>query len=462
MLIYLKELRQLIRQQLSEQILKDYVQLTLIEGKVDDLKLKYPDVDVDALASQDPSRKNKYLEWMVKQMNNGHRIEDLVPTVTYFHNNVQKFKSKDINSYKDLKDLEDEVKNISFNGKQSRGEIKSTAQKVVNSDEWKVIRPETKKACQKYGAGTKWCITMGDADYWEDYTGNNVIFYYFLRKKPFGDKFDKIAVAIDRDENNNIVGKEAFDAADDPIDDDELNELIGEELISQIENDAEAVPETAMSRLVNNKLSGDEINTALQKGLISKQATAENHNTPPEVLRVLAQDENDDVRIYVAENPNVPVDVLKVLAQDENDDVRSYVARNPNTSPETLQILAQDENKYIRFNVARNPNTSPEVLQILAQDKSKIVKLVVAENSNTPVEVLQILAQDEDKDVRLGIVNNSSTSPEILRQLAQDKDEFVRRYIAENSNTPPEVLQVLAQDENEFVRRIAINKLNKL
>jgi hypothetical protein len=346
----------------------------LVEGKVDDLKLKYPDVDVDALASQDPSRKNKYLEWMAKQMANGHRIEDLVPTVSYFHNNVQKFKSKDINSYKDLKDLEDEVKDISLRGKQSRGEIKSTAQKVANNDEWKVIRPETKKACQKYGAGTKWCITMGDANYWEDYTSNNIIFYYFLRKKPFGDNFDKIAVAISRDENNNVIGKEAFDAADNSIDDDKLNELIGEELITQIENDAESVPETLMSRLQNNKLSGDEINAALQKGQISKLAVASSLNTPPEILQQ--------------------------LAQDQNTKIKHKIALNPKTPPETLQVLAQDENEFVRSYVVVNPNTPLKILRQLAQDKNPRVRYYIAINLKTPLEILQQLSQDQDEDVR--------------------------------------------------------------
>ena len=49
-------------------------------------------------------------------------------------------------------------------------------------------------------------------------------------------------------------------------------------------------------------------------------------------------------------------------------------AQNPNTSPETLSVLATDDYWVIRWAVARNPNTSPETLQVLATDEDRCVR----------------------------------------------------------------------------------------
>ena len=50
----------------------------------------------------------------------------------------------------------------------------------------------------------------------------------------------------------------------------------------------------------------------------------------------------------VAENPNTPVDILKRLADDENEYVRKYLARNPNTPTDILNKLANDKNESVK------------------------------------------------------------------------------------------------------------------
>ena len=55
------------------------------------------------------------------------------------------------------------------------------------------------------------------------------------------------------------------------------------------------------------------------------------HNTPPKVLEKLANDEDVEVRYYVADNPNTPPEVLEKLSNDKMCIVRYVVAQNPNT-----------------------------------------------------------------------------------------------------------------------------------
>jgi hypothetical protein len=49
---------------------------------------------------------------------------------------------------------------------------------------------------------------------------------------------------------------------------------------------------------------------------------AENSQTPPDTLAVLARDESIDVRYDLAENPHMPAEILVSLTKDENPYVR--------------------------------------------------------------------------------------------------------------------------------------------
>ena len=50
----------------------------------------------------------------MKQIDKGHKKEDLYPTIGFFHRNMPRFEKKDIAAYKDLKELEDATKDLSL------------------------------------------------------------------------------------------------------------------------------------------------------------------------------------------------------------------------------------------------------------------------------------------------------------------------------------------------------------
>ena len=68
-------------------------------------------------------------------------------------------------------------------------------------------------------------------------------------------------------------------------------------------------------------------------------------------------------KFELAQNPNTPPETLTILARDEGVGVRCSVADNPNTPPEILTILARDEDSWVRCGVALNPNSTREVIQ---------------------------------------------------------------------------------------------------
>lgn len=116
---------------------------------------------------------------MVKQLDLGINANNLYPTISYFHNNINKFKEKDINKY-DAISLEEAIKNLpkQQSKTQEKKQIKSEgAEKIYEDDSCIVLYIKSKQACVSYGAGTKWCITMERQSYYENIL---VQMYYFI------------------------------------------------------------------------------------------------------------------------------------------------------------------------------------------------------------------------------------------------------------------------------------------
>lgn len=239
--------------------IRSLIQLTLLEGKVEDLTKKYPDVDVEHLAKNDPSPTKKYLEWMCKRVEDfydegGTTTEvynDLIPTVKYFHDNIQRFPQKDILQFKSLKELENAVKDISSK-KKSKSGLKGNAEKLYEDEFFLLVRPDDKNASITYGANTKWCVTMRDAQYYEQYTDSNVLLYFLISKqrKP-DDKFAKVAFAIHRNKSGSSTRTEIFDALDTPMKKSDLG-LIAQkapEFLKMSVQDADKQPNAFLIRL---------------------------------------------------------------------------------------------------------------------------------------------------------------------------------------------------------------------
>ena len=178
----------------------------------------------------------------------------------------------------------------------------------------------------------------------------------------------------------------------------------------------------------------------------------ESDSTSPEILKELAEDEDDDVRWEVAKHPNTPAEVFMKLAEDENRFVRSAVTRNPSTPVEVLMKLAEDGDASVRCEVAENPRTPVEVIRKLADDGDWEMRIAVAKNPRTPVDILRKLAEDENWGVRQEVAKNPSTPVEALMKLADDKNKDVRYAVSRNPSTPVEALRKLAEDGNVYVR----------
>lgn len=218
------------------ELVLENVEKLLVEGRVENIKKKWPNTSwtiIDKLVEADPSKTNKFLEWMVKNYTKGrtikwfkdnagngntyyrwelgdvpdtaedprwdeeynlrrstqtdinnNKVNELKDNLEHFFKNPSKYEIKDINQFKSAKEFEDAV-DIAKQ-KLSRKEMKETGvDKVFEDDRFVLLMPKTHKASCRYGARTRWCVTMrGYSGYFESYFGQGPIFFLIDKSQP--------------------------------------------------------------------------------------------------------------------------------------------------------------------------------------------------------------------------------------------------------------------------------------
>ena len=451
-------------------VLQKTVLSLLREGKIEDLQKKYPKLNVQEISKNDPTSQKKYLQWMCKQLALGVSESDLYPSIKFFDKNQSKFQKKDISAYKTLKELEDIIKSLPEKSKsQQREEVKGNAPKIYEDSNVVIVRPDDKNSCITYGKGTKWCITMKDASYYEQYTSENVIFYFVISKKlEQDDPRAKIALAVIRKNDNSLQDVDVYDAEDNQLStfdvDDKFLELCRADAIKR--------PKSLYAKIISNEASRDEIIKIIHgktdEANFLRMSVAENQNTQPDILDMLANDENDEVREAVARNSNTTINSLLRLASDERRIVRYAVTENENVTSEILEKLFQnlsDGGDPVAIELAKNEKTSVKILEKLFET-SEVSHMALALNPNTPQEILEKFINNGETDTNFNthysilgnVAENPSATKEMLVKLSYVDIAYVRVAVAENKNTPKNVLVRLSVDTAHGVReRVAQN-----
>jgi Leucine rich repeat variant len=167
----------------------------------------------------------------------------------------------------------------------------------------------------------------------------------------------------------------------------------------------------------------------------------------PDVLEVLAIDNDADLRKGVAQHAGVPSSILEKLAADDDEDVRAIARANLRGTGERFELVARLE--------AGETNLTPDELEQASDVGVWAFKLAV-QQANAPMMLLERAAQSEDWRVREAAARNPNLSGELLEKLAQDSDRDVRAAIAANTHLNAETLERLLGDTSEEVRAVAV------
>jgi len=216
-------------------------------------------LDQDTLATLiefDPSKTNKFVGWMAKQVtkNNVPDMEDLRNKIEEFNTFLEKgkAKTKDINQFKTFEDLKKEVDYLNQSGEGiSVKDLESEYDVVVDSPDLYIATPYTHEASRKLGLSqfayrdcgdqgkdSSWCTTYKSPDHFNSYYyQSNVTFYYIkVRSKQLMDRLKEefpkrweslVVTALAVLENGRIDGYDGLDRQMSKLDIDKFTEIIG-------------------------------------------------------------------------------------------------------------------------------------------------------------------------------------------------------------------------------------------
>lgn len=137
--------------------------------------------------------KDKYLDWMMHQvMHMGEPRDEVLATVREFEAD-KRVQPREIRHFKTLADLRAAIEGDAAKRLAKLKVSTDQYDRVYDDSDIIVIHPKTTEAAQKYGAGTRWCISATKSkNYFHSYSRTNN-FYFVIKKKQSGNVTDKIA-----------------------------------------------------------------------------------------------------------------------------------------------------------------------------------------------------------------------------------------------------------------------------
>lgn len=475
--------------------LQTLVRLILItEGRKDDVKAQFPDVNVEVLAANDPSGNFKYLQWMAKQVSQGANAEDVISVTKQFHGALNRMTQRDINRHtmESIKAALEQVSGPSNREKKVRSAAaknfaRDAGKLVYEDDEIRVLYMSEPEACVYHGKDTKWCIASNDGgtEAWNMYRGDGereTQFYFVIRKHPKGDPFDKVAIDFatfspedsDEDEEYNPPAPIFYNAIDDEVTYKTVVSHIPsvEKAMKILTGHAPKQPAEIDRILAKYGVRGranfwtvlkliSEKSTEISKSdlkFLGRKFFSLDYSTglTPEIDKFLKKTSDQNVRSAIWEAlPEVPARMLSGLyINDENPVVKklaniAYVSdvsrlKDKEAKHQIIKSYVESPDIDIRREVSRMWYLTeyPAELEKLTYDKDPIVRHQAA----------YIYLYDLDR-------KEGSIPAEQQRRFAFDPEPRVRSRLIDalnisvSSQLEQELIRVLSKDESPEVRR---------
>ena len=264
----------------------------LNEGRKEDAMRKYPKVSqslVDYLSSIDPSGNNKYLMWLVRQIDSGLTnltqagdfeegevvdldkmmskpitkdfLESLKDNILCFHQNVDRISAKNVDQMIDkisevtadfdeskIKSNPKDINSYPYLGAlvgvcEFFEELKpKTASriKLYEDSRWLVVVPLTHNASCSYGIHSNWCVSTSNETFFKRYTQDAFLIFFLDKqgtnpKKPDANEY-KFALNVNFEKVHNLREWEWYDMEDSRVSSILMMNILPKEILNPVIN----------------------------------------------------------------------------------------------------------------------------------------------------------------------------------------------------------------------------------
>jgi len=429
------------------------------------LKKKYPEFagHIDLLSD---NIKGKYVEWAIKRYIKGDYLSELITQIQLFDQKLQALPKdkRDLNKFKDLEELKTALEELAL---KPRREVKvetDEAKKLYEDKRYALVRPDTKKTSCEFGSGTKWCITMQNADYFNQYQSDNVVFYFLIDKTlPSNNPNYKIAFAVHRDLDCNVIGVQAFNAVDHEVyyskyDDSGMKGARPapkgyDKVRNIIEKDAKSLPPNAIVYAYHGLLSDEEFNyfLSLQDEHFDSRLVNEKYHK----FLKFDIDEIDlstpEARIQALKSftKDYPAIARKIIRREDDRTVFEFIIRNRDLFKNSLTDVLRE----LLVNAALPKDIFDYIVDIsLEQFKDQDADLDIDILANRIIDILSYscneysfrdISPEKLEDIYDLLI---AVSEEFDWSYRFDEYKTMLQFLTENKNTPTDVLDRIYND----------------
>ncbi|MGV9786549.1 PE-PGRS family protein [Streptomyces sp. NPDC003435] len=166
-----------------------------------------------------------------------------------------------------------------------------------------------------------------------------------------------------------------------------------------------------------------------------------------EAMRRCATSAHVALRRSAAAAKNLPPDVVDLLAHDEDWLVRLFLAERCAQAPaEVLLEMVRTWNGYSAARMTEHPNFPRQGLLRFADDPDPRTRKLALLDPEAPAELVERLSRDADASVRRSALGNERLSAASVIRLLDDPRSAVREAAAADPRLPTRVLTALLRD----------------
>ncbi|MFF0161436.1 PE-PGRS family protein [Streptomyces sp. NPDC005263] len=177
-----------------------------------------------------------------------------------------------------------------------------------------------------------------------------------------------------------------------------------------------------------------------------RRSVARARRLPPDVVALLARDEDRIVQLFLAEScDDAPADMLMAVWQwwDGSLTVPDRPRGHPNFPRHDLLRYADDPNPRMRRLAPDDPESTPELVARLSRDPSAEVRYRAATDPRLPAECVVLLLEDPHDHIRGAAARHPNLPVRVLVRLLRETGSA--EEVAQNPGLPVEVVRRMTE-----------------
>lgn len=175
------------------------------------------------------------------------------------------------------------------------------------------------------------------------------------------------------------------------------------------------------------------VELARHKSPAVRRSIAERKKLPKEVFEILLNDSDRSIQEFVIHRFDFSALLMrKCCTGSASSKLKILMAKLPQLPPDMVKKLANDDNEDVRYHIAKRNDLDKETICKLVNDRSSFVRIQACKQKSLPAKALDIVISDVCTEVRRLAAGRKDLSQSHVAKLIADYDRDVKWAMRKN------------------------------